>query len=271
MLVVEQQAHQLGHRDCRVGVVELHRPVIGEFLDRNAAHVQVADHVLQRAAHEEVLLLEAQAPPLVGAIVGIEHLREGLAAHLLLHSAVIIPAVEGIEIKRFGGIGPPQPQPVAGVDAIAQHRHVVGHADGVFGRNPAHPVVAVLIAIALGAAAEAHEAGLIRMGDLPGPAGLEPLVGDLHLPAVADQLVEDAEFVADAVAGGRDLQRGHRFEEAGRQPPQAAVAQARLLLHIEDLLDVVDPEAAQRLGRLLLDAQHQQVVAQLRADQELRR
>ena len=92
----------------------------------------------------------------------------------------------------------------------------MGNADGVLGRNPAHPVGAVLIAVALSVAAEAHEAGLIGMGQLPGPAALEPLIGDLHLPAITDQLVKNAKFVADAVAGGWDFQRGQRLQEAGR-------------------------------------------------------
>ena len=145
------------------------------------------------------------------------------------------------------------------------------HADGVLIGNPAHAVAAAFIAVALRAAAEADEAGLIWLGDLPGPATLEPFVGDLHLPAVADQLVEDAELVADAVAGGRDLERGERFHEAGGQPPQTAVAEAGLLLHLENLLEVVDAEALQGFSGSLLDAEHQQVVAQLGADQEFGR
>ena len=147
----------------------------------------------------------------------------------------------------------------------------MGDADGVLAGNPAHPVGAVVVAVALGAAAEAHEAGLVGVGQFPGPAALEPFVGDLHLPAVPDQLVEDAKFVADAVASGRDLKRCQGFEEAGRQPAQAAVAQARLLLDVEDLVDVVDAKATQGLGRFLLDAEHQQVVAQLGPDQEFGR
>ena len=138
--------------------------MIGEIRDRDAAGIEVADHVLQGAAHEEVLLLQAQAPTLIRAVVGIEHLGEGLGAHLFLYGAVIVAAVEGIEVKRFGGIGSPQPQPVAGVNPIAQHRHVVGNADSVLCWNPAHPVGAVLIAVALGVATEAHEAGLIGVG-----------------------------------------------------------------------------------------------------------
>jgi hypothetical protein len=132
-------------------------------------------------------------------------------------------------------------------------------------------VGAQLIPVGLGAAAKADEAGLLGVGNLPRPAALEPFIGDLDLPAIADQLVEDAEFVANAIPRGRDLERGQRFQEAGRQTAQAAVAQSRFLLHIEEILDVDDAEAADRLCGLLLDAQHQEVVAQLGADQEFGR
>ena len=271
MFVVEQQPHQFRHGNRRVGVVQLYSPMIRELADRDAAHVEAADHVLQRAAHKEVLLLQPQLAALIGAIVGIEHLGEGFRTHLLLNGAVVIAAVEGKEIKAFGGISPPKAQAIAGVDPIAQHRHIVGHTDGVFGRNPAHPVGAPFIAVALSAATKADETGLVWVGNLPGPARLQPLVGDLHLPAVADQLVEDAELVADAVARGRDLQGGQGFEEAGRQTPKAAIAESGFLLHIEDFFDVVDAETTQSLGHLIADAEHQQVVAQLGADQKLGR
>jgi hypothetical protein len=127
------------------------------------------------------------------------------------------------------------------------------------------------VGVAGEAAAEPHPAALVGLGNLPGPAALEPFVGDLHLPAALDQLVEDAELVADAVAHRRYLQAGQRLQEAGRQPAQAAVPQARLLLHRQDLLDIAHAEAAQGLAGGVADAQHQQVVAQLGTDQELGR
>ena len=98
-------------------------------MHRQAAFVEAAQHVLEGAADEEVLLLEAQPAARVGAVVGIEHLGEGLGAHLLLHGAVVIAHVEGMEVEGFGGFGPPQPEPIAGVHPVAQHRHVVGDAD----------------------------------------------------------------------------------------------------------------------------------------------
>ena len=59
-------------------------------------------------------------------------------------------------------------------------------------------------------------------------------------------LAEHAVFVADAVAHARHAQRGHRIEEAGRQPAEAAVAQRRVGLALGQRVDV-DAEVGQRL------------------------
>ena len=69
----------------------------------------------------------------------------------------------------------------------------------------------------------------LRLGDLPRVAVIEPVVGGLDLPAVVNLLVEDAEFVANAVTDGRALKGGQRFQVARCEPAKASVAQARLL------------------------------------------
>ena len=84
-------------------------------------------------------------------------------------------------------------------------------------------------------------------------------------------MIKDAELVADAIAGGWNFQRGQRFEKTGRQTPQAAISQTRLLLHLQDLVEIGDAKAAQGLAGRLLHAQHQQVVAQLGTNQKFRR
>jgi hypothetical protein len=58
------------------------------------------------------------------------------------------------------------------------------------------------------------------------------------LPAIADLLVEDPEFVADSVADRRDLKRRERIEVAGREPPEAAAAEARLFFLVEKFLEI---------------------------------
>src|SRR5207244_3801101 len=95
------------------------------------------------------------------------------------------------------------PQPVRGIDAESKHRRVVRGSLHHVLWNPLHSVPAFGIAVRLGVAAELDIEADLRFRNLPWVAQTEPTVGDLHLPAVTDFLIEDAELVTDAVADSR--------------------------------------------------------------------
>ena len=79
---------------------------------------------------------------------------------------------------------------------------------------------------------------------------MEPLVGELDLPAVTDGLIEDPELVADAIADSRHAQRRHRVHVTGGQPAEAAVAEARLLFLREQAAKVLSGTGAEQAGLL---------------------
>ena len=106
--------------------------------------------------------------------------------------------------------------------------------------------------------------------DLPRVAEPQPLVGDLVLKAVADLLIEDPELVADAVADGRDAQRRERVHVAGGETPETSVAEAGLLLPFDERLEI-EPELSHCGARVVLQAEVEEVVAELGPDQELGR
>ena len=268
--LVDQQAHELGHGDRRMRVVHLHRELLVEALRRNLLHLADAQHVLQRAAHEEVLLLEAQLLAARLLVVGIQNLGEVLAGHLLVDRAVVVAAIERAEVEGLRRLGLPQAQRVRRVDVITEDRRVVGNAIDDAARHPARALATELVVPDLGVAAELHLAAPLGPRDLPGIAVAQPLVGLLHLPAVDDLLLEDAELVADAVAQRRHLERRQRIDEAGREAAEAAVAQARLVLLGQQLLEI-QPELGHRGARGVVDAEIDEVVAEVRAHQELGR
>ena len=115
----------------------------------------------------------------------------------------------------------------------------------------------------LGVAAPVDPIAQIGRGDLPRVPVDQPVVGLFDLPTVVDLLVENAEFVADAVPDRRTLQGGQRVEIAGREPAQTAVAQPRLLFGRKDRVEVL-AQRRERRTRLLLDLEIQQIVPQLR-------
>jgi hypothetical protein len=120
----------------------------------------------------------------------------------------------------------------------------------------------------LGVAAELHVAAPLRPCDLPGIAIPQPLVRLLDLPAVDDFLLEDSELVADAVPQRGHFERRERIDEAGRETAEATVAEARLIFRRQQLLEV---EAEFRHGRprVVVDAEVDEVVAEMRPHQEL--
>ena len=267
---VDEQPHQLGHGDGRVGVVELHREVLVEVVQVRVLDQVQADHVLQGAGDEEILLPQAQRLALELLVVGIENLGDVLGLDLLRHRAEVVAHVEVGEIEALRRLGAPQPQGVDRVHPVAGNRRVVGDAPDHHARRPLHPVAAGLVVPPPGAAAEADLHRQVRLLELPGVAGLQPAVAHLPLPAVVDGLVEHAELVADAVTDGRDFQGGERVQVAGGQPTETAVAEPRFLLMVDDLLQV-EPCFLGRAGELVPQAEAEQVVLQLRPHEEFGR
>jgi hypothetical protein len=115
--------------------------------------------------------------------------------------------------------------------------------------------------------AELHVVAYFRPRDFPRIAVTQPLVGDLDLPSVLDALVEDAEFIADAVTDRRYLHGRKRFHVARRKPAQAPVAEARLFLLFEELVEI-EAQIFHRPSHRFRDAEIQEVRAEMRAEQE---
>ncbi len=153
------------------------------------------------------------------------------------------------------------------VGLVAGDLHVAGdgHDAGIILVN--HHQVAVVPAGA-DVAAEVDLLRVLGLGQQPGVAQAHPLVGQLHLPALHDLLAEDAQLIADGIAGGRDFQRGQAVQIAGSQAAQTAVAQASVRFHIEDT-GGVKAQLVDGVRQLLHQAQVVGVFHEAAAHQEL--
>ena len=76
------------------------------------------------------------------------------------------------------------------------------------------------------------------MGDLPGIAQLQPLVRLLHLVAIDDSLVEDAEVIPQAIPDGGQIQRCHGVQKTGSQSAQASVSQTGIHFMVPQLIPI---------------------------------
>ena len=269
-LLVDEDAHELGHRDDRVGVVELEDDPLRQLAQVHVARQGVLDEVAQAAGDEEVLLLQPQLLALRRRVVGVEHLGDVLGEDLRAGGLGVVAGVEGLQVEGLVGLGAPQPQGVDDAVAEAGDHVVVGHAAHLPGGDPAGALGAVGVGIRLGMPAEADLDGALGVRELPRAAQAQPAVRLLDLAALDEGLPEDAVLVADAVADAGLVHRRERVDEAGGEPPEAAVAQAGL-----DLLAAqrrhVDAALLHRLLGDALQVRGEQVVAELAAQEVLRR
>jgi hypothetical protein len=82
-VLVDQQAHELGHRDGRMRVVELDCDVIGQGLERELLRAMAAQEVLQRSRREEEFLAQAQVLSCRRLVARIQDTRDGFQAHAI--------------------------------------------------------------------------------------------------------------------------------------------------------------------------------------------
>ena len=112
--------------------------------------------------------------------------------------------------------------------------------------------------------------GVRQARHLPGVGMAEPGVGGFDLIPILELLAKDAIVVAQPIAHGRDLHRGHGIQEAGGETAQPAIAQPGIRLLLRQLHQV-QPLALEHLTRDRLDQEIGQVVGQRATDQELHR
>ncbi len=265
---IDQQPHQLGHGDSRVGIVELNRGVLGQAVQRAALLEMAAQQVLQRGSDEEVLLAQTQLLPRLGAVGRIEHPRDALGTRLLRRGADVIASIEARQVEVRFRPRAPQAQRVHPGTTPADDGRVIGDRAHAFGPVPEMLNLTLLVGGRRDTAAEADQVLDLGALELPGVAEIQPGLGLFVLPAIDDRLAEQAMVITDAVAMGHHAKGGHAFHEAGREPPEAAIAERRVRLQQADAIDVY-VQSGQRLARHLEQAQVAQAVHQQTADQEL--
>src|SRR5215831_6967947 len=173
-----------------------------------------ANHVLQRAAHEEILLLQAQCLALGHLVVRIKHLGDVLRLHLVGNCAVVVAVVKGTEIKRFHCLGFPKTEYVARAYTVAEDWRVISFALDLSIGHPADTISSMFVSGRLGVTTEFYLVVDLRADNLPGIAIAQPLVRHLDLPAVLDCLLKDAKLVTDAIADGGYFDGGERVHKA---------------------------------------------------------
>ena len=265
---VAENAHQLGDGETGMGVVELHRGLCRQAAQLSVGCEMALDQILQRGRDEEIFLTQPQLAAGRALVIRIEKLADRFGARLLGAGAEIVAGVEHVELERVGRPRRPQPQGVDVLAAPAHDRRIVGDGLHGFRRMPDRAVAALGIDDMFDAAAEMHMVDHFRPLEFPGVAEAEPFVGIFLLPALRDDLPEQAEIVANAIADGGNGQRRHALHEARRKPAQAAIAERRIRLAFAQI-GQIDAEIAEGGFEHRQQPHIVQRIGEQTADQEL--
>ena len=199
----------------------------------------------------------------------IEDLGDRFGHGVLLECADIVAAREGVHVEALRHAGTPERELVDGRRVIAGDVQIVRHGDdGLIAGLGRLELVAVHPLVHL--SAEANLYSIVLAGMQPHIAHFEPVVRELHLPAVYDLLTEDAKFIADGETGYRIIQAGRRIHIAGGQTAQTAVAKSGIRFKRAEAFQA-EAEIMQDLPCRFQQAHVVQVVAQARADQKFHR
>ena len=196
MMFIDEQTHQLGWCQRRMGVVEMDRIALAQLIQRAAFGEMACDQILQRGTDQQRFLFQPQFAAGVGAVVGIQHPVQRIGGDLMARCAGVIAAAECGEVDRRIGTGLPLAQ---GGDAFAvmrRHHEIVGARDHPFGGLPAPAADPV----GFDPSAKTDDVFHVRAFDIPQRAVAQPVVGALDLATVLGRLREHAVAVAQPVA-----------------------------------------------------------------------
>ncbi len=245
---VDQDAHQLGDGDRRMGIVELDRGLVGEVLERRRCwRMCRRTRSCSEAEAKKYSCRSRSSCPAGVASLGIEHLGDRLSAARASASAPTwSPWLKASSRSGSAARADHSRSVLTWRAAPADDRRVEG--DGVDRLRPASRRGAPCRRRRRWPRPCRRSRCRRRLRGRSNSQGLpkeSQSSGIFLLPAVLDDLAEQAVVVADAVAIGGDREGRHAFHEAGREAAEAAIAQRGVGLDLAQLLEI-DVEAVQR-------------------------
>jgi hypothetical protein len=231
-VLVDQETHQLGNADRRVGIVEMDRHLLGQIAEAAVLGQMANQDVLQRCGRRNTPGADAVRDQQRSAVIRVEDPGDVLETILELGGALVVAGIEGTEVDLRRRRRLPQAQGADPLGAMTGDDVVESLGFHRIGGMPFRP-----FSVMFGIASEAHGIMLVGARELPWRTILQPGFRLLDLLAVDNRLRKHAVFIADAIAPGGQSQGGHRIEKAGRQPAQTTVAERRVRLAFDHLVE----------------------------------
>ncbi len=147
---------------------------------------------------------------------------------------------------------------------------IVGQSEDDFSIHPVIAGYAVFFAVVGDFSAKVNLVTDFGTTEFPRVAKTQPVIRTFDLLAIFDVLMEHAVFIANAIATGRVVQGGQGIHETGGQASQSPVAQARILFHGADRLEV-HPQIGQTFPAGIEQSKIVEAIDQHPAEEKLER
>ncbi len=223
MFLINHDSQQLNNAQRWMCVIELNWSFIGEVLPLKFTFVFLTvslvstDDVLQRGWDEQVLLFQSQLLSLICRIVGVEHAGNVLRLLSGLQCLVVIATVECHKVELIDRHGLPQSQTNRVEGCIPRNWCIISSCQNGLSFFPIRSFIALVIDSLPNFTTEVNFILNIDSLNFPWIAVLKPIIWDLYLAAVFDNLPEDAVLITNTVAPRRVVQRCQWVQKAGRQ------------------------------------------------------
>ena len=175
-----------------MGVVDLDDVLLVEVFQGAVGLDVLPCDGLHGGRNEEILLLQPQGLALIVVVLRIQHFGDDVRHGPLLPGPQVLPLAEQLHVDGLGTLGVPQPQGVHLLGIVPGDLHVARHRQHTGIVLMHHHQVAV-VPPGADLAAKVDLLRLLRLGHEPCIAQILPVVGQLHLLAVHDLLLEDME------------------------------------------------------------------------------
>lgn len=184
-----------------------------------------SQNVLDRSWNQKILLLESQFFTCICWIVRIKHTSDVLSSLPGFQGIIVLSSIESKEVELIEGQWFPQSQSDSVESCIARNGSIISSGDDSFTILPIRSLNSFVIYSFSYLAIEMNFIFNVNTLDLPRISVTQPIIWNLNLKTVFDNLLKDSIVISDTISPSRIVKRCERIQEAGCQSSQTSISQ----------------------------------------------
>lgn len=236
-----------------MGIIQLNGNLIWELSPGALRLLESSNNVIKRGSNPEVLLLQTKLLTTIEIVVRVQDRTDGLSTLLVSHGALVITAVELLEVKlSTGSLTRPQAQIISSWCVKSRNWNIVSHRLDNFTALPDDFLGSLSILVLSYATIEldlrmsaldlvippskTHVNNDIMSWEFP-RIEVEPVIRNLDLVSVHNFLLENTISVSQSIAPSWIVKRGKRVQETSSKTTKTTISQSSIVLLINHILD----------------------------------